>query len=140
MTEKTQRKKNSNIDAANKPAAKESRLGDARSIPELRKKAVRCRACPLWKGNKQTVFGEGPSNARVMFIGEQPGDKEDLAGRPFVGPAGKLLNDTLAEVGIDRNKTYITNTVKHFKWASSPSGKARLSKKPLAAEINACRP
>jgi len=109
------------------------------SIDELRHAAASCRACDLWRHGTQTVFGEGPSTTQVVFVGEQPGDKEDLAGRPFVGPAGKLLNDALAQAGIDRNKIYITNAVKHFKWVPSPNGKTRIGKKPLVSEINACR-
>src|SRR2546421_2724167 len=100
--------------------------------------ARRCTACPLWEPATQTVFGEGPAGAPFMFVGEQPGDREDLAGRPFVGPAGGLLDKALAEAGIDREKVYVTNVVKHFKW--EPRGKRRIHKKPNAAEINACRP
>src|SRR6185503_20350778 len=97
-----------------------------------------CRGCPLWKLGTQTVFGEGPPDARVLMIGEQPGDREDLAGRPFVGPAGKLLDQALMTAGIERNDVYVTNAVKHFKW--EPVGKRRLHKKPSAREIAACRP
>src|SRR6267154_924892 len=95
------------------------------SLTSLRRAARGCRACDLWKHATQTVFGEGPSRTKIMLVGEQPGDKEDLAGRPFVGPAGKLLNEALAEAGIARNEVYITNVVKHFKWARSPRGKSR---------------
>jgi len=108
------------------------------TIPRLRDAAAECKACPLWKTGTQTVFGEGKQKSLVMFIGEQPGDKEDLAGRPFVGPAGALLDAALEEVGIDRTKVYVTNAVKHFKW--EPRGKRRIHKKPNAAEITACRP
>src|SRR5437870_477867 len=111
------------------------------SRPTLRKlkiAAAGCQACDLWKTGTQTVFGEGAQSSTVMFIGEQPGDREDLAGRPFVGPAGGLLDKALAEAGIDRTKVYVTNVVKHFKW--EPRGKRRIHKKPNAAEINACRP
>lgn len=93
--------------------------------------------CPLYKMGTQTVFGEGPVKARVMMIGEQPGDQEDLAGRPFVGPAGKLLDRALVEAGIERDNVYVTNAVKHFKW--KPAGKRRLHQKPNAREIAACR-
>lgn len=115
--------------------------GDAPSrnnLAEIRSAAKKCKACPLWKTGKQTVFGEGPPVARVFFIGEQPGDKEDIAGRPFVGPAGNLLNLALAKVGIDRSTLYVTNAVKHFKW--EPRGKRRIHKKPNSREIAACRP
>src|SRR6266550_1058214 len=108
------------------------------SIPKLRAAAKGCRACDLWRRGTQTVFGEGPPDADVMFVGEQPGNDEDLAGRPFVGPAGRILAQALDEAGIDRSRTYITNAVKHFKW--EPRGKRRIHKKPNAAEINACRP
>src|ERR1700721_692284 len=104
----------------------------------LREEASRCRACPLWKDATQTVFGEGPQHAQVMLVGEQPGDKEDLAGKPFVGPAGQMLDRALEEAGIDRNKVYVTNAVKHFKFV--PRGKIRLHQKPNTAEIKACRP
>src|SRR3954452_4485466 len=97
-----------------------------------------CRGCDLWKLGTQTVFGEGKPRAKVMFVGEQPGDREDLAGKPFVGPAGKLLDRALEEAGIDRNEVYVTNAVKHFKW--EPKGKRRIHKKPNAREIAACRP
>jgi DNA polymerase len=92
----------------------------------------------LWKKGTQTVFGDGSDKATVVFVGEQPGNEEDLAGKPFVGPAGKLLDRALAEAGIDRNKTYVTNAVKHFKW--EPVGKRRIHKKPNGREIAACRP
>jgi uracil-DNA glycosylase len=97
-----------------------------------------CRACPLWAPATQTVFGEGPTPAPVMLIGEQPGDKEDLSGRPFVGPAGVKLNAALGDAGLDRSKVYVTNAVKHFKYV--PRGKIRLHQKPVAVEIKACRP
>ena len=108
------------------------------SLPKLRTVAAGCQACDLWKTGTQTVFGEGKSSSTVMFIGEQPGDKEDLQGRPFVGPAGALLDKALEEAGIDRTKVYVTNVVKHFKW--EPRGKRRIHKKPNAVEITACRP
>jgi DNA polymerase len=97
-----------------------------------------CQACNLWKTGTQTVFGEGRATSTVMFVGEQPGNAEDLKGRPFVGPAGGLLDKALAEAGIDRTKVYVTNVVKHFKW--EPRGKRRIHKKPNAMEIGACRP
>jgi uracil-DNA glycosylase len=100
--------------------------------------ATDCRACDLWKNATQTVFGEGPLNAALMLVGEQPGDAEDLSGHPFVGPAGKLLDRALTEAGIDRTAVYVTNVVKHFKW--EPRGKWRIHKKPRAGEIAACRP
>jgi DNA polymerase len=103
----------------------------------LRAEAAQCRACPLWKDATQTVFGEGPRHARLMLVGEQPGDKEDLAGKPFVGPAGQMLDRALAEAGIDRTKVYVTNAVKHFKFV--PRGKIRLHQKPATPEIRACR-
>jgi uracil-DNA glycosylase family protein len=108
------------------------------TLKKLEGAAKGCTACPLWKRATQTVFGEGPPNAIVMLVGEQPGNEEDLAGKPFVGPAGRLLDAALAEAGIDRAKVYVTNAVKHFKW--EPSGKRRLHKKPGAREIAACRP
>jgi uracil-DNA glycosylase len=108
------------------------------TLRKLREAAAVCRACPLWKGATQTVFGEGPRTALVMFVGEQPGNDEDLQGRPFVGPAGQLLDRALQEAGIDRKQTYVTNVVKHFKW--EPRGKRRIHKKPSAREIAACRP
>jgi DNA polymerase len=109
-----------------------------RTIKNLREDAAGCKACDLWRKGTQTVFGEGKQTSTVMFIGEQPGDKEDLSGRPFVGPAGALLDRALEEAGIDRTKVYVTNVVKHFKW--EPRGKRRIHKKPNAVEIAACRP
>jgi DNA polymerase len=106
------------------------------SLAELREEARGCRACPLWKNATQTVFGEGRRSASILFVGEQPGDQEDLAGRPFVGPAGRLLDKALAEAGIDRKATYVTNAVKHFKF--EPRGKRRIHKKPNEMEIAAC--
>jgi DNA polymerase len=108
------------------------------SLTMLRAEAAECRACPLWKDATQTVFGEGPAQASVMLVGEQPGDKEDLAGKPFIGPAGQMLDRALAEAGIDRSKVYVTNAVKHFKFV--PRGKIRLHQKPTTPEIKACRP
>ncbi len=108
------------------------------TLPSLREAAADCKACDLWKLGTQTVFGEGRRRARVIFIGEQPGNEEDLTGKPFVGPAGRLLDDALKEAGIDRSQIYVTNVVKHFKW--EPRGKRRIHKKPNAQEIAACQP
>ena len=108
------------------------------TLKKLQVAAAGCQACDLWKTGTQTVFGEGQQTSTVMFIGEQPGNSEDLEGRPFVGPAGGLLDKALAEAGIDRSKVYVTNVVKHFKW--EPRGKRRIHKKPNAIEIRACRP
>jgi uracil-DNA glycosylase family protein len=108
------------------------------SLDDLRARAKHCKACDLWRNATQTVFGEGAEHPKIMFVGEQPGDQEDLQGRPFVGPAGKLLDSALEEAGIDREKTYVTNAVKHFKW--EPRGKRRIHKKPNGSEIAACRP
>jgi uracil-DNA glycosylase family protein len=108
------------------------------TMARLQGEAAVCRACDLWKRGTQTVFGEGHSTARVMFVGEQPGNDEDLAGRPFVGPAGRLLDSALEEAGIDRREAYVTNVVKHFKW--EPRGKRRIHSKPNAAEVGACLP
>jgi uracil-DNA glycosylase family protein len=108
------------------------------TLESLRQAAKNCKACDLWRNGTQTVFGGGAAHPKIMFVGEQPGNQEDLEGKPFVGPAGKLLNSALEEAGIDRSKTYVTNAVKHFKW--EPRGKRRIHKKPNAAEINACRP
>ncbi len=113
-------------------------IPDRPSIPKVRDVARDCKACDLYKRGTQTVFGEGPSRADVMLVGEQPGDAEDLAGHPFVGPAGKLLDRALEQAGIDRSRVYVTNVVKHFKW--EPRGKRRIHAKPNAAEIGACRP
>jgi uracil-DNA glycosylase family protein len=111
---------------------------DRLSLGELRERAQGCRACELWRTGTQTVFGEGPKHADVMLVGEQPGDREDIEGRPFVGPAGRLLDDALVAVGIDRDSVYVTNVVKHFKWR--PRGKRRIHAKPSWTEAAACRP
>jgi uracil-DNA glycosylase family protein len=108
------------------------------SLPKLRAAAAQCKACDLWRDATQTVFGQGRSGARILLVGEQPGDREDREGLPFVGPAGGLLDRALAEAGIDRNQTYVTNAVKHFKWEAR--GKKRIHKKPRYSEIRACRP
>ena len=106
------------------------------SLDHLRREAASCRACLLWKNATQTVFGEGPADAEIMLVGEQPGDREDLAGRPFVGPAGLILDKALADAGVDRALLYVTNAVKHFKF--EPRGKRRLHKRPNAGEIKVC--
>ena len=113
-------------------------LPDQLSLPSLRKAAAGCQACDLWRTGTQTVFGEGSPRAYVMLVGEQPGDQEDLSGKPFVGPAGKLLDRALEEAGIDRSRVYVTNVVKHFKWTGR--GKRRIHEKPNQAEISACSP
>jgi len=108
------------------------------SLTTLREAAAHCTACPLYKNATQTVFGEGRKGAALMLLGEQPGDREDLSGKPFVGPAGNILNRALEEAGIDRNAVYVTNAVKHFKW--EPRGKRRIHQKPSARDLAACRP
>jgi len=108
------------------------------SLSRLREAAAGCRACPLWKTGTQTVFGEGLTKAEIVFVGEQPGDREDREGRPFVGPAGRVLDEALDEAGIDRRLAYVTNAVKHFKWEGR--GKRRIHQKPNAEELAACRP
>jgi uracil-DNA glycosylase len=113
-------------------------LPDRLSLPALRDAAAVCHGCDLWRAATQTVFGEGARDAEVMFVGEQPGDQEDQQGRPFVGPAGRMLDKALDEVGIDRTHVYVTNAVKHFKW--QPRGKRRLHQKQNWAEMTACRP
>jgi uracil-DNA glycosylase family protein len=106
----------------------------------LTEAAESCRGCDLWKNATQTVFGEGGTKSQIVLVGEQPGDKEDLSGHPFVGPAGKLLDEALEEAGIDRSLTYVTNVVKHFKWKPATTGKRRLHQKPKASEVAACKP
>jgi uracil-DNA glycosylase family protein len=113
-------------------------LPATRSLPALREAAAGCRACPLWRTGTQTVFGEGAKGSEVLFVGEQPGDKEDQAGRPFVGPAGRLFDEALEEAGIDRSRAYVTNVVKHFKWQAR--GKRRIHAKPSWTEMMACKP
>ena len=113
-------------------------LPERRTLGALREAAATCEGCDLYRNATQTVFGEGRLKARVMFVGEQPGDSEDRQGRPFVGPAGRLLDRALDETGIDRSLVYVTNAVKHFKW--EPRGKRRIHKNPAAEEIRACRP
>lgn len=118
--------------------AQQRALAGARSLEQARAEAAGCRACDLWRLGTQTVFGAGPPEARLLLVGEQPGDREDRAGEPFVGPAGRLLDDALAEAGIDRAETYLTNAVKHFKWR--PSGKRGIHDKPSWSQVQACRP
>ena len=118
--------------------ARAARPPDTSSLAEVRAAASKCTACHLYKRATQTVFGEGPKNAPMMLVGEQPGDYEDVAGKPFVGPAGKIMDRALEEAGIDRSQVYVTNAVKHFKW--EPRGKRRIHKKPNSREIAACRP
>jgi uracil-DNA glycosylase family protein len=108
------------------------------SLTSLRREAATCRNCDLWRDATQTVFGEGSPRSRVMLVGEQPGDAEDLAGQPFVGPAGRILDEALADAGIDRKDAYVTNAVKHFKWKAR--GKRRIHQRPNAGEIAACKP
>ncbi len=120
-------------------SADQLELGGKGADPdELRRQAAECRACGLWENATQTVFGEGPADAEVMMVGEVPGDREDIEGHPFVGPAGRLLDMSLERAGIPRDDVYMTNVVKHFKWR--PRGKRRIHQKPNAAEIAACRP
>jgi len=111
---------------------------DGLTLDQLRAKAARCRACDLWRRATQTVFGAGNPHASLVLVGEQPGDQEDLAGKPFVGPAGRVLEQALAEAGVDPAQVYLTNAVKHFKW--EPRGKRRLHSKPRLSEIQACEP
>src|SRR5215467_5483364 len=113
---------------------------DRPSLSELRHDAAVCKNCDLWKNATQTVFGEGSPTAVIMFVGEQPGDREDVEGHPFVGPAGRLLDEALEQAGIDRSEVYVTNVVKHFKWVPAERGKRRIHKKPVSSEIAACRP
>ena len=113
-------------------------LPDDRSLDALKEAAARCRACDLWEKGTQTVFGEGPPQARVVMVGEQPGDQENRVGRPFVGPAGQILDQALEAAGIDRSVVYVTNVVKHFKW--EPRGKRRLHQRPDREEVKACLP
>jgi DNA polymerase len=115
-------------------------IASARSIGRLRELSRGCRACDLWARATQTVFGEGPTNARLLIVGEQPGNSEDLDGVPFVGSAGRLLDRALVDAGIDREQVYLTNVVKHFKWRRARTGKKRIHQKPDRGEVEACRP
>ena len=119
---------------------RDAALPMAQTIPELRDLASGCRACELWARATQTVFGDGPTDARLVVVGEQPGNSEDLEGAPFVGSAGRLLDRALVDAGIDREAVYVTNVVKHFKWRRAPSGKKRIHQKPDRGEVEACRP
>lgn len=126
--------------AHDRPVREPDRTDELRedaSLDEVREAAKGCRRCPLWRNATQTVFGEGPERADIVFVGEQPGDQEDLAGKPFVGPAGRMFDAILEEAEIDRLKTYVTNAVKHFKF--EPRGKRRIHSKPDAGEVQACR-
>jgi DNA polymerase len=118
--------------------ARQLSLDERPSLPKLRNEAAGCKACDLYRNATQVVFGEGAASAEAMFVGEQPGDQEDVAGRPFVGPAGKLFDEALEDAGVDRTKLYVTNVVKHFKWVGR--GKRRIHQKPNWSEIAACRP
>jgi DNA polymerase len=118
------------------PVRKATKSGAAAQIEGLRRRAKRCRDCPLWANATQTVFGEGDARARIMLVGEQPGDAEDREGHPFIGPAGRILAQAMESVGIERDRVYVTNAVKHFKW--EPRGKRRLHKSPAQREIEAC--
>jgi DNA polymerase len=120
------------------PASAAEFVPNELTLPALREAAAGCKGCDLWRLGTQTVFGEGPDSAILMFVGEQPGDQEDRVGKPFVGPAGRLLDQALEEAGIDRSATYMTNAVKHFKWQAR--GKRRIHQKPTWAEVTACRP
>jgi DNA polymerase len=126
------------MSAESEEYARPARPPDTSSLSEVREAASECTACHLYKRATRTVFGEGPKNAPIILVGEQPGDYEDVAGRPFVGPAGKIMDQALEEAGIDRKEVYVTNAVKHFKW--EPRGKRRIHQKPNAREIAACRP
>jgi uracil-DNA glycosylase family protein len=129
------------VDPAVRPDAALDAVREGRAdLAAVDAAAAGCRACDLWARATQTVFGEGPADARIVLIGEQPGDAEDRAGRPFVGPAGRLLDDALAEAGIDRESVFVTNVVKHFKWRPATGGKRRLHERPNRAEVAACRP
>ncbi|MDX6541087.1 MAG: uracil-DNA glycosylase [Gaiellales bacterium] len=116
----------------------ESYLPDSRDLAVVRAAAAECRGCDLWRCGTQTVFGEGPADAEVVLVGEQPGDREDIEGHPFVGPAGRVLDDALERAGIDRERAYVTNAVKHFRWKQR--GKRRLHERPLRSHMVACQP
>jgi DNA polymerase len=119
---------------------RDAAIASARSIAGLRRLAIGCRACHLWARATQTVFGDGPTDARLLVVGEQPGNSEDLEGAPFVGSAGRLLDRALVDAGIERNEVYVTNVVKHFKWRRARTGKKRIHDKPNRGEVEACRP
>jgi uracil-DNA glycosylase len=126
------------VPPSRKPAPSAAPVPPNAGLEALREAAAGCRACDLWERGTQTVFGEGGSRAEIVLVGEQPGGREDAEGRPFVGPAGRLLDEVLAAAEIDRRRTYVTNAVKHFKW--EPRGKRRIHQKPNAGELRACRP
>src|SRR4051794_2369522 len=136
-TGRKRRKRQSEPSMLRKRPAPPDAIEPASDIETLREEAAGCRACHLWKNATQTVFGEGPQRAQIILVGEQPGDKEDLSGKPFIGPAGMMLDRALDEAGVDRKKVYVTNAVKHFKFL--PRGKIRLHQKPNTPEIKACR-
>lgn len=115
-------------------------IPESADLEELREASVHCMGCPLYENATMTVFGEGPFNARMMLVGEQPGDQEDKAAKPFVGPAGRVLDKAMEESGIEREKVYLTNAVKHFKWVPAPTGERRLHARPRWSEVQACRP
>jgi DNA polymerase len=129
------------VDPADRPVAALDAVRAGRADLEVLGAAAEgCRGCHLWETATQTVFGEGPPDARIVLIGEQPGDAEDRAGQPFVGPAGRILDEAMAEAGLDRASVFVTNVVKHFKWRPAPGGKRRLHERPTRAEVAACRP
>lgn len=147
LLDKTQRPPAISADMPSDIRSKRKAQGDATpfvpkkpTIQNLREAARKCKGCDLWKNATQTVFGEGDSRPSVMLVGEQPGDKEDIEGHPFVGPAGRVLDEALAEAGIDREDVYVTNAVKHFSWTPAERGKRRIHKKPRYSEVKACRP
>jgi uracil-DNA glycosylase family protein len=120
--------------------ARDAALAEAGSLDDMRDLAIGCRACDLWRRATQTVFGDGAEGARLLIVGEQPGNSEDLEGAPFVGPSGRMLDRAMVDAGIDRSTVYVTNVVKHFKWRRAPSGKRRIHQKPDRAEVEACFP
>lgn len=126
------------VDPVHLPEIGRSAAASGAGLTELRELAAGCQGCDLYERATQTVFGGGPTDAEIILVGEQPGDREDIEGEPFVGPAGAMLDRALAEAAIDRERTFVTNVVKHFKWR--PSGKRRLHERPNAAEVRACRP
>ena len=137
-TGKARGKEKSRQNSIDTPESAASVASQLTTISQLREASAECKACDLWKKATQTVFGEGSASSTVFFVGEQPGDQEDKSGRPFVGPAGKLLDRALEEAGIDRSEVYVTNVVKHFKWEPSERGKRRIHKKPSSLQIRAC--
>jgi DNA polymerase len=126
------------VPAGGKTESAAAYVPEGATLPRLREAAQECRGCHLWERGTQTVFGEGSTDAEVMLVGEQPGEQEDIAGKPFVGPAGRILDQALEDAGIDRRLAYVTNVVKHFKW--QPKGKRRIHQKPNWSEMAACRP